>query len=296
MMGPGNTPSAEIDVDADLVRRLLADQHPDLADARVELVASGWDNVTFRLGDDLAVRLPRRSAAAELVEREQRWLPVLAPGLPLPVPVPVRVGRPTAYYPWSWSVVPWFDGRPAGTDPELDGELAARDLGAFLAALHRPAPAAAPTNPVRGIPLARRDDATKDRLARLPGDVDASALARRWEHCLAAPAWDGPPLWLHGDLHAHNVLSRQGRIVAVIDFGDITAGDPATDLAVAWSLLGPDDRPAFREAASTPERPVDDAMWTRAEGWALSVGIALLAASADAPAMAAMARRMIGAG
>lgn len=287
-------PAAEVEIDVDLVRRLLTDQHPDLADLPIVELANGWDNVMFRLGPDLTVRIPRRELAASLVEHEQRWLPVLAPGLPLPIPAPVRVGRPTDYYPWSWSVLPWFEGRPVADDPELDGPAAARDLGRFLAALHRPAPPEAPANPHRGGPLADRDLLVRQRLDQLGNAVDRASLLARWDRGLAAPPWNGPPTWLHGDLHGLNVLSLDGRLVAVIDFGDITAGDPATDLAAAWPILDAADHDEFRRAASTAERPVDDDLWHRAGGWALSVGLALLANSADNPALAAMGRRMIG--
>lgn len=286
-------PAAEVEIDRSLVRRLLADQHPDLADLPLTELASGWDNVLYRLGDDLVVRLPRRAMAAALVANEQRWLGVLAPELPLAIPVPVRVGRPTDDYPWSWSIQPWIPGRAAGASPDLDLPVAARDLGRFLAALHRPAPADAPRNPYRGGPLAERIDATDKRLARYADVLDTEDLRRRWERALAAPVWDGPPLWIHGDLHAHNLVADSGRLVAVIDFGDITAGDPATDLAVAWSVLDPPHHAVFRRAADSAARPIDDALWRRAEGWAVSVGLAILAHSADSPAMEAMARRML---
>ena len=286
-------PAAEVEIDADLVRRLLADQHPDLADLPLTELANGWDNVLYRLGDELVVRLPRRALSASLVANEQRWLGVLAPELPLAIPVPVRVGRPTGEYPWSWSIQPWIPGRAAGAVTDLDGPAAARDLGHFLAALHRPAPPDAPSNPYRGGPLAERIPATDERLDRSPDVVDADDLRRRWHRALAAPVWDGPPLWIHGDLHAHTLLADGGRLVAVIDFGDITAGDPATDLAVAWSLLDPSDHDAFRRAADSRIRPIDEGMWLRAEGWAVSVGLAILAHSADSPAMAAMAQRML---
>ncbi len=292
--GPSDMPPAEVDVDVDLVRALLAEQHPDLADRPLTELANGWDNVMYRLGPDLTVRVPRRELAATLIEHEQRWLPELAPSLPLPIPAPVRIGRPSADYPWAWSILPWFDGGPAGTDPDLDGPAAATELGRFVAALHRPAPDDAPANPFRGGPLSTRAEGFHQRLDRLDGLVDVGAARQRWDRCAAARPWAGPPLWLHGDLHSHNVVSQWGRLVAVIDFGDITAGDPATDLAVAWSLLDPTDHPAFRLAADSAGRPVDDDLWLRAEGWALAIGVAVLASSADNPAMAAMARRMLG--
>lgn len=294
--GLAGTPAAEVEIDEALVRALLAAQHPDLAELPLRELANGWDNTMYRLGDELTVRLPRRRQAAELVEHEQRWLPVLAPDLPVPVPAPVRIGRPTPEYPWSWSVLPWFAGRPAATDPALDGPAMARDLGAFLRALHRPSVPEAPINAVRGGPLAGREANVRERLDRLSGHVDADALWQRWEHCRDAPAWAGPPLWLHGDLHGHNLLTSGGRLVAVIDFGDLTAGDPATDLGLAWSVLAPADRETFRRAADSEARPIDEAMWQRAEGWALSVGIAIVANSGDNPAMHAMGLRLAGLG
>ena len=171
-------PAAEVAIDSTLVRRLLATQHPDLAHLEPIELASGWDNVLFRLGPALTVRLPRRQLAATLVEHEQRWLPELADRLPLPVPTPVRFGRPTGFYPWSWSILPWFDGGPAGADPDLDGSTAARQLGDFLAALHRPAPADAPVNPFRGGPLAERDQILRQRVDALGPIIDLGRPAR----------------------------------------------------------------------------------------------------------------------
>lgn len=288
----GNTPAAEVDIDEALVRRLLTDQHPDLAALAIRELSHGWDNVMFRLGDQLTVRVPRRELAAALVEHEQRWLPDLAADLPLPIPAPVRAGRPTDYYPWSWSVLPWFDGRPAGATAPDDPEQAATDLGRFLAALHRPAPADAPENPFRGSPLADRNDAVLGRIASLATTIDVDDVTGRWRSAVEQPPWLGPPMWLHGDLHPLNVLVAGGRIGAVIDFGDITAGDPATDLAVAFSLFDPEVRPVLRAAADSPVRPIDDAMWARAEGWCLAVGLAILANSADDPVMHRLGRRM----
>lgn len=281
-------PAAELQVDEDLVRALLAEQHPDLADRPLHPVASGWDNAIFRLGDDLAVRLPRRELAVPLIAHEQRWLPHLAPSLPLPIPAPVRVGRAGAGYPWPWSVCPWFHGASALTTPLVDAEGAARSLGAFLAALHQPAPADAPANPYRGIPLAERAHRTVEALDRLE-HLDRAAVLTRWEALSTAPAWDGPPLWLHGDVHPGNLLVADGGLVAVIDFGDLTAGDPATDLAVAWMLLPARARPALRAAYGE----VDDATWQRAQAWALALGLAIAASSADNPPYAQLADRTI---
>lgn len=288
-MPTGARPPAEVDVSGELVRRLLADQHADLAGLPLARVASGWDNVLFRLGDDLVVRLPRRAVAAGLVGHEQRWLPELAPRLPVPVPVPVRVGHPACGYPWPWSVCPWLDGVPALDAPPFDAPALARDLGGFLGALHHPAPPDAPANPYRGVRLAERDAAVRERAHRLGDVVDRPAVLSCWEALAALPPWAGPPVWLHGDLHPGNVLVRAGRLAAVIDFGDLTAGDPAVDLAVAWSLLPPGARPVLRAAAA----PVDVPTWGRARGWALALGLAYLDGSAGDAAMTALGRRSV---
>jgi aminoglycoside phosphotransferase (APT) family kinase protein len=282
-------PAAEIEVEEDLVHALLAAQHPDLADRPLRLLANGWDNVSYRLGTDLVVRLPRRQVAAVLIEHEQRWLPVLAPRMPLPIPAPVRIGRPEGAYPWSWSVVRWQPGRLAASTAITDPAAEARRLGAFTAALHRPAPADAPVNPVRGGPLHERAFAVEERLERLAAVVDTAAVHRRWEESVAAGPWSGPPMWLHGDLHTANLLVNDGAISAVIDFGDITGGDPATDLAVAWMLFEPDDRATFRAACGTS----DDDTWRRACGWALHLALAYLAHSADNALMAGIGRRAL---
>lgn len=289
-----NMPAAEVAVDDALVRRLLACQFPEGAGLPLRLVANGWDNVVYRLGDRLAVRLPRRLAAAELVLNEQRWLPALAPRLPLSVPTPVLAGRPADGYPWPWSVVPWLPGGIAADTPLADPTAATDSLGRFVAALHQPAPAEAPQNPVRGCPLAHRQEAVTERLARVgpglaPGERDA--LAAAWAEGLATPVWDGPALWLHGDLHPANLLvDGRGRLSAVIDFGDLTAGDPATDLAVAWMLFDATDvRARFLAAAGQP----DDATVRRARAWAVNLALAMAASSADNPTMAGVARRTI---
>lgn len=279
-------PAAEVAIDEPLVRSLLEDQHPDLAALSLTDPVFGWDNVMFRLGSDLQVRLPRRLMSAPLILREQRWLPELEPLLPLPVPAPLRVGLPGAGYPWAWSVCRWLPGAPAATTPPRDADEAARGLGEFLRALHRPAPPEAPYNRFRGVPLAERDEALRERLAQLGDAVDARAVRDLWADCLATPPWSSPAVWLHGDLHPANVLVHDGTISAVIDFGDITAGDPATDLSVAWMLLPPTARDAFRSAAGA----VDDHTWARARGWALALAVAILSGSGDNPMMATVAR------
>lgn len=266
-------PPADIDVTTELATALLDEQHPDLSPLPVSWLASGWDNELFRLGDDLLVRLPRRAMAAPLEQNEQRWLPALAAGLPLPVPVPLRVGAPSddLGYPWPWSVRPWFEGVAAEHAALLDPDRLATALGEFLAVLHQPAPHDAPPNPYRGVPLADRSAPLDRDLRRLEGAVDGSAVRSAWAALVDTEPWAGPPLWLHGDVHPLNLLVHHGRLSAVIDFGDLTAGDPASDMAVAWMLLPPPSRDAFRAACGD----VDDSTWTRARGWALALGVSM---------------------
>jgi aminoglycoside phosphotransferase (APT) family kinase protein len=275
-------PVADIRVDANLVRALLREQCPELAELPLLEVANGWDNAIFRLGDALAVRVPRRRVAAGLIEHEQRWLPALAPSLPLPVPVPVACGRASDRFPFPWSVCRWFEDRSSFDAPPSDLVRAAEELGAFVKALHVPAPADAPINPFRGIDLGERASRFEDSLPKAAArrSLDASAAMATWQSALAAPRWDGPPLWLHGDLHPANVLTHDGRLAAIIDFGDICAGDPATDLAIAWMLFDARSRERFRAAVAC-----DDATWLRAMGWATALAVAYVAHSPEGSPM-----------
>lgn len=281
-------PVAEVDVDPGLIRRLLAAQHPDLADRDITVLANGWDNFICRIGDDLLIRLPRRELGARLVLNEQRWLPVLAPRLPLAVPAPVRTGRPGEGYPWSWSITRFLPGQVAARTRPADPAAAAAQLGGFLRALHEPAPADAPANPVRGVPLARRDETVTKNMATLGNEIDQRLTAKMWTTARDTQPWDGPPLWLHGDLHPANILVHDGALSAVIDFGDITAGDPATDLSVAWMLF-PD--PAHQSVFWNAYGKADDHTRERARGWALALSLVCQAHSADNPLMAEIGRR-----
>jgi aminoglycoside phosphotransferase (APT) family kinase protein len=296
-------PAAEVDITDALVDALLREQHRDLADLPRTRLANGWDNVIYRLGDPLdkrgderdavsyTVRLPRRAMAVPLIDHEQRWLPMLAPRLPLPIPTPIRVGRPNTDYPWRWSICRWYPGQPAEvTLPEPT--RAARDLGAFVSALHTPAPQDAPTNPYRGVPLAERDTVTRDRIDQLRETIDSVLVTRTWDQLRDTPPWGGPPLWLHGDLHPLNILVHAGNISAVIDFGDITSGDPATDLSVAWMLFDDADRQTFRAACTTA---ADDDTWMRAKAWALAQAVTYLASSDDNPTMGRIGKRTLSA-
>lgn len=278
MTGEQHSPSAgsgvpahDVDIDDALVRSLLADQHPDLAGLRLQRAANGWDNVVYRLGDDLALRLPRRNTAHQLLLNELRWLPFLAPRLPQPIPAAVRRGRPAVGYPYHWAIVPWFDGDSAALRPPGERDAYAPDLGRFLRSLHVPAPADAPRNPVRGVALATRGAAFTGRLAAagLPVEGPWQEIFREGAD---APLHQGPPLWLHGDPHPHNVVVGPGdgpaSLAAVVDFGDITAGDPASDLAASWLHFTAAGREAFRA-----ELRYDDDTWLRARGWAVHYAV-----------------------
>lgn len=265
------------EVDLELVRSLLRERHPDLAELSLRLVDGGWDNQLWRLGEELAVRLPRTPRAPDLLRKEYEWLPALAPRLPLPVPVPVRISEPSVRFPKPWTVAAWVPGEPADKTVISRTADAAGALAAFLRALHEEAPAEAPGSPDRGVPLkthAAGFDASFEETAAaesLPsGAVDT--LRGIWDDALAAPAWEGPPLWLHGDLHPANVVVTDGTLTGVIDFGEVCAGDPATDLAAAWQLL-PEGGAAhfFTEYARA-----DEATVRRARGWALLIALALL--------------------
>jgi aminoglycoside phosphotransferase (APT) family kinase protein len=254
----------EFRFEQDLVRALLAEQHPDLAELELRDVAGGWDNQQWRLGPELAVRMPRTERAPDLLRIEQRWLPVLAERLPLPTPVPVRVGEPSALFEHTWTVTRWVAGEPADHTPITRAD-ATGTLACFLAALHRPAPADAPANPTRGIPLAALRDGFTSALGVLGDDASVDAAREIWEKAAAAPVWPGPPTWLHGDLHPANVVVRDGMLAGVIDFGDMCAGDPATDLSAAWILLPAGAANRFFDTYGD----ADEATVARARGWAV---------------------------
>ncbi|NNE95861.1 MAG: aminoglycoside phosphotransferase family protein [Acidimicrobiales bacterium] len=274
-----DSPAAEVEITAELVRTLLQEQHSDLAGDDLTFLAEGWDNVQFRLGNDLIVRLPRRKLAVRLIEHEQRWLPELVERLPLPIPCPVRIGRPGATFSWPWSIVPWVQGRDAISAPVGDTRRTGELLGVFLRALHQPAPDDAPHNPHRGVPIEDRADRDGPVLERLiTGGIAPDAVMTIWDEARAAPAFAGPPVWLHGDAHAGNMVVRDGLIVSMIDWGDITSGDPASDLVGLWMVLDPAGR-----AVARAELGYDDPTWTRARGWAVLMGAMLLANSDDRP-------------
>jgi aminoglycoside phosphotransferase (APT) family kinase protein len=264
----------EVRFEQDLVRALLRDQHPDLAALELRDVSGGWDNQQWRLGEELAVRLPRTERAPALLHIEQTWLPMLDERLPLPTPTPVRIGKPSSLFEHIWTIARWVEGEPADRAPITRIE-SAEILARFLRALHHPAPADAPANPSRGVPLAglRVDD----WFEVIADHADADAARESWEEAVAAPAWQGAPVWLHADLHPANVVVRDGMLAGVIDFGDMCSGDPATDLSAAWILLPADAASRFFDAY---ER-ADEATITRARGWAVLRALNLIAMGAN---------------
>lgn len=263
--------AGEVDTDEELVRRLLVGQFPMWAELPIDRIgSSGTDHAIYRLGDKMAVRLPRIHWATGQADKDEQWLGKLAPHLPLAIPVPLAKGEPAEGYPWQWSVVPWLEGEAWTADGVGDLSQAAMALAQFIIALQRIDPAGGPrggrSNFYRGVPLSLRDADMRTQIAAADDMVDARAMIEAWEAALAAPAWDGPPVWLHGDLaRPGNLLVTGGRLSAVIDFGCLGVGDPACDLAAAWALFSGESRDVFRAAL-----PFDDATWARARGWALT--------------------------
>lgn len=285
----------EVHTDASLVRSLLAVQFPQWADLPIVRVRSaGTDNALYRLGDELVARLPRRERSAGTLRKEHRWLPRLGPHLPVAVPVPLAAGRPASGYPFEWSVYAWLDGEDATVEPFTDPDRLAADLARFVAALQRLDPAGGPRpgehNFFRGAPLAARDATTRASIDGLGDGIDADTVTAAWEAALRVPGWERPPVWIHGDLDARNLLAVEGRLSAVIDWGGLGVGDPACDVMVAWKALSPDARDAFRAALS-----VDDATWARARGWVLSQALVALAyyTPRTNPVLVAEARRWL---
>ena len=279
-MAASNTHLDREDIDVALVERLISVQFPWWAHLPITPAApQGWDNKTFRLGATMSVRLPSAESYRAQVEKEHRWLPRLAPHLPLPIPVPLAKGAPGEGYPFPWSVYRWLEGEPAATGRIADLPEFATELALFLSALQRIDPAGGPTpgrhNFFRGGPLAVYDAETLQAIAALEGRIDADAATAAWEAALAA-TWQGPPVWFHGDVASGNLLVEGGRLSAVIDFGISGVGDPSCDLAIAWTFFEGESREAFRALL----RP-DDATWARGRGWALWKALITLAEHID---------------
>ncbi|MFI1680532.1 aminoglycoside phosphotransferase family protein [Streptomyces sp. NPDC020607] len=297
-------------IDATLARRLVDTQFPQWSALPLELLEpAGSDHVIYRLGDDLAVRLPRHDGAIGQAAKESAWLPRLAPHLPLAIPVPVAVGEPDFGYPWPWAVSRWLDGEVATTESLGDSPGTAVQLAQFLTALQAFVPEdlghaglvggepggrdladrGLGAEHLAGEPLAERDRATRAAIAELDGVFDAAAMTELWDAALDAPAWGRPPVWFHGDFHTGNLLTVDGRLSAVIDFGGLGIGDPACDLTIAYTLMSARSRAAFRTALG-----VDDATWARGRGWALATGLnAYTTYAAVSPRVAAQTYRQI---
>jgi aminoglycoside phosphotransferase (APT) family kinase protein len=282
-----------VEIDASLVTRLVTSQFPQWADLPITPVESdGWDNRTFRLGVDMSVRLPSAEAYTAQVEKEHRWLPILAPRLPLPIPVPLAMGVPAEGYPWKWSVYRWLEGSIASTERINDLNEFATTLARFLASLQQIDPDDGPPpgqhNFFRGGPLETYDAETRNAIAALDDQIATELATVVWETALAA-TWHGSSVWFHGDVSAANLLVRGGRLSAVIDFGSSGVGDPACDVTIAWTLLSGESRGAFRAAL-----PVDAATWARGRGWALWKGLITLAEHINTnPVEAARARHVV---
>jgi aminoglycoside phosphotransferase (APT) family kinase protein len=266
------TPPSEIEINVPLISSLLDEQHPDLKHLPIYLVDSGWDNAIFRLGEQLSVRLPRRQVAAQLIENEQIWLPIIAKRLHIPVPIPDRLGQPGQGYPWKWSILPWLAGVTADRDKISQNQ--AKNWALFLRSLHVPAPSNAPLNLVRGVPLNRRKAVVEERMQRLKEETNLinPEINNIWQEALNAPI-DVEPVWLHGDLHPRNILVENGKISGVIDWGDMTSGDIATDLASIWMLFS--DR-SLRQQVLWEYGNISEATLLRAKGWAIIFAVVLL--------------------
>ena len=283
----------ELPIDAELVKRLITSQFPEWQQLNLTPIPyTGTDNAIFRLGEEMVIRLPRIHWASEQPENENQWLPHLAPQLPLSIPKPLRLGTPEFGYPWKWSVHQWLQGENALTTPVNNPGEAALSLARFVSAMRRfdyTRVAAAPPGGARGVSLQERDAETRAAIRSLTSEIDVQATTAAWEDALAAPPWNGPKVCLHGDLAPGNLLVSQGRISAVIDFGELAIGDPACDLMVAWNYLGPSTRKIFRDASG-----LDEAAWRRGRGWALSVAlIALPYYLESSPTIVAASRRTI---
>jgi aminoglycoside phosphotransferase (APT) family kinase protein len=279
----------EVEIDAELVRRLVAAQFPALAGRPIRAVGStGTVNAIFRLGDDLYARLPRMAKWAGDLEREWEWLPRVAPRVSLAVPKPVGQGRAGDGYPFAWAIYDWIDGAPYA-DALVENEGASAEaLAGFVADLRRIEPAAGAPRAGRR-PLLELDASTREAIAAARPDIDADAATAAWERALYAPVWDGISVWIHADLLRPNVLVRDGRICAVIDFGGAGVGDPATDVIAAWSVFGPAGRERYRAALK-----VGDGAWQRARGIALHQAAMIIPYYRETnPAFVALAVRTI---
>lgn len=283
----------EVDTDELLVRRLIGAQFPEWASLPIKRVRSaGTSNALYQLGDEMVVRLPRTPSASKQVDKEQQWLPRLAPLLPLSIPYPLASGNPDEGYSWHWSIYPWLEGEDASITRVADEDQTAIALAEFLLVLHKIDPTGGPPpgehNFFRGEPLAMRDRETRTTIVSLREIFDANLMTEVWASSLNTSI-STDPCWIHGDLIPTNLLVQNGRLSAVIDFGGLGVGDPACDLLVAWTFFSTETRSIFRSALS-----VNDATWMRGRGWALTFGVvAFEYYQKTNPALARIAKRSI---
>lgn len=280
----------EFAIDDQLVRGLIADQFPQWADLPLRrVVSSGTVNVIYRLGTDMAVRLPRMSDFSSGPQREATWLPMFAPLLPLSIPEYVALGQPTDAYPSPWSVLGWIEGENATPATLTNLNDAARQLGEFVVALRGIDTEGAPDGNYRGHGLQGRDTLTRDTIDSVADEFDTGELIQAWDSAFAAPPWSEDPRWFHGDLHPGNLLARDGRLSAAIDFEGCSVGDPSSDLIAGWWLFDTESRDMFRQTVRA-----DTASWERGRGWALSVALVAQPYYAETnPVFADMARQAI---
>lgn len=258
----------KVEINRLLVEKLISNQFPKWAELLIKPVASsGWDNRTFHLGENMTIRLPSNAEYAPQAEKEQYWLPKLAPHLPLAIPQPLAMGKPTDEYPWHWSIYQWIDGSSATHTQIIDLSIFAKSLAEFLTALQEcdtsDAPAAGPENFYRGSNLSVYDNDTQKAIKKIENNNKAKILTAIWEKALASH-WQNDPVWIHGDIAIGNLLVKDGKLVAVIDFGQLAIGDPACDLAIHWTFLSGESRKIFRDVLK-----LDNDTWDRARGWVL---------------------------
>lgn len=268
--------SEKAELDVEVVRHLVATQFPQWAQRSIRPVeVNGWDNNTFRLGDDMSVRLPSAEGYVLQVEKEQYWLPRLAALLPLPIPVPIAAGHPDASFPWPWSIYRWLDGEVATAASIANMSEFATTLAHFLTAFHQVDATdglpPGPHNYYRGGSLTVYDQETRNAIAHLEDDIDVTTATEVWEAAVRTE-WSAPPVWVHGDVSPGNLLVKDGRLSAVIDFGCLGVGDPACDLAIAWTFFSGESREAFQEGLR-----LDGETWARGRGWALWKTLIVLA-------------------
>jgi aminoglycoside phosphotransferase (APT) family kinase protein len=278
----------EVEIDFALVKRLLSDQFPQLAESPLTIVRStGTVNAIYRLGDELSIRLPRLGTWAEDIEREWAWLPKLAPHISINIPQPLARGKPTAWYPYPWAIYHWIEGSPYQDELITDERQAAYDLANFILELRKVDMTGAPRGGRR--PLIELDAVTRSTIEAARHVIDAETALAAWRLALEAPPWDGKPVWIHGDLLKSNLLVQAGRLCAVIDFGGVGIGDPAADVVPAWSVFGKSGRAAFRQALA-----VDEATWRRARGYALHQALLIIPYYPQTnPEFVAMAKRTV---